>query len=95
MTKHINTVTGQSYDNAACTHLECAFEKSNYQFREWANENEFLKGGLFIPKNQINKYVSIWNPEKKRFDRVYNFDQTEVNRSAKELESNWLRLCNQ
>ena len=95
MTQHINIVTLESYDNAACNHLECAFEKSNYQYREWATEKDFLKGGLFIPKNQINECVSIWNSEKKQFDHVYNLDQTEVNRAAKELEKNWLRLCNQ
>ena len=95
MTKHFNITTEKPYDDALCKHLEYAFEKSNYEVREWATENEFLEGGLFIPENQINKCVSIWNPEKKRFDRVYNFDQAEVNRSAKDLESNWLRLTNQ
>lgn len=95
MTQHINIRTLESYDNAACNHLECAFEKSNYEYRDWGNQNDWLQVGLFIPENQINKCVSIWNPEKKRFDRVYNFEQAEVNRAAKELESNWLRLTNQ
>ena len=95
MTHHINIVTLEAYDNASCKHLEIAFEKNNYEVREWATENEFLVGGLFIPENQIKKFVCVMNPEKKRIDRVYNFDQAEVNRKAKELEKNWLRLTNQ